>query len=375
MRRGHNEGTYYQLPNGKWRVQVTIDGKRIGHVGTRTECRKWAEDILGQIDKGLTFEGTRKTLSEFFDEWLKSARPSLRPRTWDQYDQVARKYIIPELGKLKLKDLTPSRVQAFYNHLQDEKISDYMIIKIHAILHRALAHALEVGLIGRNPADPIIVPKEPDNEMKILDESQVSRFLIAAKESRFEALYYIAVTTGMRQMEMLGLLWSDLDWQNQTITVQRQLVRKKEDDKIFAPPKTKFGKRVVALGSQAMEVLRAHYQRQQLDRQVAGKRWHETGLIFTSTIGTPMMYRNLTRDFKAVLKRASLDIRFHDLRHTAISLMLNHNVPLIVVSRRVGHANPSITLNKYGHLIPHMQEDAAQLMDELVMPIEINLNK
>jgi integrase len=374
--RGHNEGTYYQLPSGKWRVQISIEGKRLSHTGTRVECREWAKNMLGQIEKGLTFEGTRRSVESFFDEWISSTKKSIRQRTWDQYSQVIRDYIIPELGRIKLRDLTPTHIQRLYNRLQDEGKGAQLIRKIHTIMHRAFAYAMEVGLIGRNPSDPVIVPREPNHEMKILDEGQVSRLLLAAKGTHYEALYYLAVTTGMRQMELLGLLWTDLDWTEKAITVQRQLLRKHENGVIFAAPKTKFATRVVALGDEVMGVLRAHYEKQQLDRQIAGKRWHETGLIFTTTKGTPVRHLYILKDFKVLLKKAGLpDIRFHDLRHTAVSLMLNHGVPLIVVSRRVGHSNPSITLNRYGHLIPHLQEEAARLMDKLVVPIEVNLNQ
>jgi integrase len=163
-----------------------------------------------------------------------------------------------------------------------------------------------------------------------------------------------------------------LDWKS--LIVERQLRRNPQDGELFSTPKTKFGRRVIALGPKTMEVLRQHYERQQLDRKAAGENWEEHELIFPSSVGTPYNYRNLIRDFKKVLHNAGLpEIRFHDLRHTAASLMLNNGVPVIIVSRRLGHARPSITLDIYGHLIPSMQQQAAELMDELVTPITVEL--
>jgi len=194
-------------------------------------------------------------------------------------------------------------------------------------------------------------PSQPVKEMKILDESQVSQLLVAARESRMEALLHLAVSTGMRQMEILGLKWKDLDWIKRTLKVERQLDR--EDGVQFSPPKTRNGRRTVVLGDRTIEVLHRHYERQDEARKKAGESWTEYGLIFTSANGTPIHFRNFLRDYKNLLKLAGLpDIRFHDLRHTAASLMLNHGIPVIIVSRRLGHAKPSITLDIYGHLIP-----------------------
>lgn len=187
-------------------------------------------------------------------------------------------------------------------------------------------------------------------------------------------MLYLALTTGMRQMEILGLKWTDVDWARRTLKVERQLVRPEEDKVKFVSPKTKAGKRSLPIGTKTVEVLREHYERQNAERQAAGDKWQENNLIFTSNIGSPIDPRNLLRDFKKLLNEAGLPaVRFHDLRHTAASLMLNNNVPVIAVSRRLGHANPSITLNVYGHLLPSTQAEVAEMMDELITPIQLPL--
>jgi integrase len=264
----------------------------------------------------------------------------------------------------------PEHIQIVYNRLLARKVGRYAILKAHDALRSALSYAVKIGVIPRNPASVVITPKAPETEMQILDEGQVNQLLMTARGNRWHALIQLAVTTGMRQMELLGLRWVDLDWTAGTLKIERQLLRPHGVGIEFASTKTKFGRRTVKLGSKTIEVLREHYRNQQEDRKAAGPDWQEYGLIFTNHQGGPANFRNVFRDYKKLLEQAGLPpIRFHDLRHTAASLMLNHNVPVIVVSRRLGHAKPSITLDIYGHLIPTIQNDVAELMDDMVTPI------
>jgi integrase len=368
--RGKKEGSIHQRKNGTWRAQVSLDGQRLSFTArTRRECQEWLKKTIGQVDQGLSYASTTVSLGEFLNIWLASSRLSLRPSTWAHYEQLLRGYVLPNLGQIKIKDLHTTQIQRFYNHLLASEVGTHTVIKIHAMLHGALEQAVKAGLAIRNVTDAAIPPSEPNREMKILDESQVSQLLITARTSRMEALLHLAISTGMRQMEILGLKWDDLDWIKRTLRVDRQLLR--GDGVRFAQPKTRTGRRTVVLGDRMIEILRRHYERQNDERVKAKDEWSEFGLIFTSAHGTPIHYRNLMRDFKNLLKLAGLpEIRFHDLRHTAASLMLNHGIPVIIVSRRLGHARPSITLDIYGHMIPGMQEEAAQMIDELITPVE-----
>lgn len=372
--RGKKEGSIHRLPSGSWRAQVTLQGRRLGFTAkTRRECQEWIKKTQGQIDEGMTFASTKITLAEYLDGWLSNSKFSKRPATWKHYEQLIRSYIVPIIGNLKIKDLRPEHIQGLYNQLLEQKVGVYVVRKIHTLLHSALVQAVKMGMIPRNPANAVMQPKEPSKEMKILDENQVSQLLVSVSDHRWEALFYLAVTTGMRQMELLGLKWTDLDWVKRTIKVERQLVRPDKEGSQFAPPKTKFGRRSVDLGSRAIEFLRRHYQHQHVERMAAGEHWIESGLIFTNSNGGPIHPRNLLRDLKMLLRHTGLPmIRFHDLRHTAASLMLNHGTPVLVVSRRLGHAKPSITLDVYGHLLPTMQAEAAEMLDELIMPIQLH---
>jgi len=210
--------------------------------------------------------------------------------------------------------------------------------------------------------------------MQVWNESQVSVFLIAAESSNHRAFYHVAITTGMRQAEIFGLWWSDIDWVRGTIQIQRQVQRVLGKGWCYLEPKTRNGRRKIILGEGTLHALRSHRERLHVAIQVAGERWQNHGLIFPNSGGNPMDPSNLRLDFYRLSSEAGLPkIRFHDLRHTAASLMLNNRVPPIVVSRILGHAKPSITLDLYGHLYHEMQGEAAEIMVQLVTPIKVDL--
>lgn len=376
-KRANNEGSLYKLPSGNWCAQVSLDGKRISKTfHTQKEGQEWIRKMRGLVDEGLTYSNTRLTLNEYMDSWITTTKTSRRKSTWTHYESLTRRYIKPELGNIKLLNLRAEQVQFFYNSLQERGVSLHTIDKIHTAFHAALEHALRLGMINRNPAHFVRPPKAPPKEMAILTDSQASAFLVTLQGHRWEALFHLAIVTGARQMELLGLKWTDVDWLRKVLKIERQLERPGGNGVRFSQPKTKNGRRTINLGKRSIEVLRTHYEKQQQLRTDAGDKWIEHGLIFTTNNGTPINHRNLLRDFKILLKDAGLpQIRFHELRHTAASLMLNNRIPIIVVSRRLGHARASITLDVYGHLIPSMQAEAAELMDELIMPVPVQLNQ
>jgi integrase len=321
----------------------------------------------------LTFAGANATLTTFLEEWLKGYVQAVRSKTYYQYVQIVRQHICPSLGDIKLKDLRPDQIQNLYNKKIAQGTSPRTVLLIHAVLHRGLNYALKWGLLGHNPAQAVTRPRFKRPEVKTLSDSQVRVLLSASKVTRNEALFWLAVTTGMRQGEILGLKWSDLDWRTKRLQIQRQLQRLKNEGMTFSEPKSAAGKRSIMLSSTTVEKLRDHLDHQQQERQIAGPNWQENDLIFPSIIGTPLDHRNLFRDFKELLNNTGLpNIRFHDLRHTAATLMLLQGIHPKVVQERLGHSDISLTLNTYSHVLPSMQEEAAEKMDELLNPIEVS---
>ena len=370
-RRGNNEGSIYQRGNGRWVAQVRIKGKRISKsFDTQKECQVWIRQLREQIESGIRINAAKMAVGEYLAQWLQIIEGTIKPKTLDQYTGIVKNHLKPQLGKIKLSELQPYHIQQVYSDLKEKGHSQRNVQLVHSVLHRALVIAERQGLIGRNPANAVIPPKVIQTEMKVLNDNQVRQFLIAAKGDRYEALFHLAITTGLRQGELLGLKWLDVDWASDTIHVRRQLQRRKGEGLKFVSPKTKAGNRLVQLGVESMRLLAEHRKNQDVER--LSSEWQEHDVVFPSMVGTPTDQRNLHKFFKRLLKKAGLpNIRFHDLRHTAATLMLLNGIPLIVVSRRLGHSKPSVTLDIYGHYLPGMQEEAANLMDELVTPIAV----
>ena len=375
MKRGNNEGSIYKRKNGIWRAQISFYGRRLSYSAkTRGECQAWIRATLPKVDNGLTFEQTQITLEEFLTNSLASAKSTLRYKTWKQYDHIVRTHILPKLGKTKIVDLRPDQIQALYDCKAREGTGVRTIQLAHAVLRRFLNQAVAIGLIQNNPTSVTSPPKPQQKEMQILDDTQAQRLLITAKaiQPRNLALYQLAITSGMRQGELLGLKWQDIDWEKKTLRIQRQLSYGSRDGPAFSQLKTRSSARTIVIGTETLTLLKEHQQRQYSEMTKVGVRWKDHDLIFPSTVGTPFNPHNLIKQYKRLLLQAGLPtIRFHDLRHTAASLMLNHGIPVLIVSKRLGHAKPSITLDIYGHLIPSMQEQVAQLMDEVITPIQL----
>jgi integrase len=371
-RRSNHEGTIYKLANGSFRVQIRLNGKRLSHTAkTQKECVEWRKKTIVQIDQGLTYSGAHTTLSEFLEGWLVNIKSSYQEESWYIYEMNSHKRIIPAIGRYKLKDLKPELIQHFYDTELQKGTGRRTIEVIHVILHKSLDYAVRMGSIGRNPTDLTNPPRPYKKEMKFYDENESIQFLLAAQGDRNETLYQLVLATGLRQSEVLGLMWSDLDIDKGTLTIQRQLKRNSKKDGYFKTTKTASGRRSIKIGKLSLEKLKEHRIRQDLEKMEI-ELWQENDLIFPSQIGTPMNQSNLLRSFKSLIRKNGLkEIRFHDLRHTAVSLMLNHGVPVIIVSKRLGHAKVSVTLDTYGHLITEMQDEAAELIDDLITPVKV----
>jgi len=371
-RRGNKEGSIYQRPNGSWRSQILIDGERLSYSAeTRKDAADWLLKTRNDYKNGLRVEGTKIIFTDFLDDWLETKKTHVAEQTWSYYSQIVRDYIKPKLGMFTLRELSTRRIQFFYNHLVEQEVGLRTIEKNHSIIHASLNYAVKYGLIPTNPDAFTDPPKPKKKEMKYLNVEEVKQLLQVAKENndRNYALYYLAIVTGMRQGELLGLQWKNVDLERGVIKINQNLKRLPTGKLVFGKPKTKTSIRSIAIGDETIEVLKE--QKQRIERECNDENlkelWKEMDLVFPSTIGTPIDPTNILKKFRQSLKQAKLPrIRFHDLRHTAASLMLNNGIDVLVASRRLGHAKPSITLDVYGHLLTSDQNRVGDKMDELV---------
>lgn len=242
---------------------------------------------------------------------------------------------------------------------------------MHSVLRKALNHAMVRGLVSRNVAEGASLPRLDRKETKTLIPEEVKRFLKTASGDRLEALYVISVTCGLRQGELLGLRWEDVDLEAGTLKVRRQLQRSRDGSGMISIPTKNKKDRVIRLCNDAIKSLKAHKERQVEQIASANGHWRDPEVVFASTIGTPLDPSTVVdRSFKPLLKQAQLpDIRFHDLRHACATPLLSEGVPVKVVQEILGHSSVSVTMDVYSHVLPDMQERAAAVMDDLLSEI------
>lgn len=370
-KRGNGEGSIRQRDSdGLWEARITLDdGKRKSLYGeTRAEAAQKLRDALHDVGKGIPLVDERQTVKQYLSGWYESMRPQVRQSTYRRYGDYVN-HLIPALGKHSLAKLAPQHLQAFYTKKLAEGLSPTTVHAIHSMLHRALEDALQMGLINRNVSEMLKPPRRANREMMPLSVLEVRQFLNVVADDRFYALYVLALSTGMREGELLGLRWQDVDLARRTLQIRMNVAETDNKRFILAETKTAYSRRTVALTQAAVDALAAHWQKQQADKAGMGDLWTELGLVFPNGYGTIMIPHNITkRSFKKYLVKAGLsrEVRFHDLRHTAATLLLASGVNVKVVSEMLGHSSVSITLSIYAHVLPHMQQSAVSAMDQLL---------
>lgn len=372
-RRGHGEGSIYQRADGRWvgMLEVGYQGgrrKRKAIYGkTRREVQQQLTKALRDQQQGLPVIQERQTVGQFLEHWLKtSAKQRLRPNTLASYVNIVRLYIAPELGRKALAKLSPQEVQGLLVTKQASGLSPRTLQYIRAVLRVALNQALKWGLVARNVATLVEPPRVQRKEVQPMTPEQARTLLEAMRGERLEALYTLALTTGLRRGELLGLRWQDVDLDRGTLRVANTLQRIEGRPQLVAP-KTDRSRRSLTLPRSAVAALRSQRTRQLEDRLVAGSRWQEMGLVFTSSVGTPLDGTNVTHRFHALLERAGIPRqRFHDLRHACASFLLAQGLSPRMVMEVLGHSQISTTMNVYAHIMPEMHQEAADRMDALL---------
>jgi len=356
--------TYFSRPTPAPK-RKTIYGKKREEVAD-----KLAKALADRAD-GIVFDDKYITFGDFITRWLEdSAKGDLAPRTYHNYRLQVRRHIVPALGRTKLKNLSPASIQSLYAAKLRQGSKPSSVRYIHAVLHRALEQAVRWNMIPRNPAASVDPPKLRQEEITPLDAAQARKLLDAARGDKFEALYVLSLTVGLRMGEALGLRWSDVDLDAATLRVNRQLQRmRRHGDRaghlVFSEPKN-ASRRTIDLPQRAVEALRSHRKRQVEEQLRVGSNWQDNGLVFATIVGTPVDAQNvINRHFKPLLKRAGLpDIRWHDLRHTCATLLLSRGTHPKYVQRLLGHASIQLTLDRYSHWMPSMGKHTASAMDD-----------
>ncbi len=340
---------YFDLPredDGKRRQR-----KRV--FTTRREAQEFLTTQRAEIAKGVAVDRSEQTIADLMNFWLDTyARHNVSPKTFQGYSDTIKNHIIPVLGRVEVQKLTPAMLQSFYSSKLAAGCGPRTVRLVHLHLDQALTQAMTMGLVARNVSDVVTAPRARPRDMDTWTAEQARAFLRAAHSSAHGPIWVVALATGMRRGELLGLRWRDVDFERGTLSV-RQTVGLLRGVSEFKKPKTKSSVRDIPVQPEVLDALRAHKIAQNEQRLAKGSLWHDYGLVFTSEVGTPIHGDNLRRDYDRLVTRAGVPrIRIHDLRHSHVTLAIAAGANIKAVSQRVGHSNVHITLGTYAHVMP-----------------------
>jgi integrase len=378
-RRGRSEGSIFQRADGQWVASISLGYKPDGSRDRRTvygQSKKEVQDKLDELRQkvrgGQPLDAEKITVAAFLRGWLENTkRPAVGDTTYDRYEQHVRLTLEPRVGAVPLVKLTKYHVEQLYADLEKAGVSRSEQQKAGKALRNALKHAVASDLIPKNPAALVPLPKTAGSRRHIvpLEGNEPDRLLAAAAGDRLYAIYVLALDSGMRQGELFGLQWGDVDFDRGEVFVQRSL-KERKGILTIKETKTKHGRRRIRLTRPTLDALLEHRKRMLTEG-------HTGGPVFCDTEGGFLRKSNFARrSFEPALRRAGLveerrqagkpKPRFHDLRHTCATMLLLEDVNAKIVSERLGHASIEITLNTYSHVLPTLQERAAEKLEAVM---------
>lgn len=368
--RNGKEYTYWEArvttgrdPGTGKQIQRSFSGK------TQKEVREKLQAVAVEVNTGTYVAPVRLTVAQWLDIWVSEYTGNLKPMTVTTYKGTINNHIKPAIGAVKLTALTPHAVQIFVNGMLD--LSPSTVVLIYKVLHMALRKAVRLGYIPKAPTNDCVLPKAKQPEIKPLEDAQTVALLEAAKATEVEAIIHIALFTGMRESEILGLTWDAINLKNSTITISKQLtLASNRKDGIFASPKN-GNTRIITAAPSVMATIRSQKAKQAAMQMQAGKLWNNKhNLIFTRADGKPITQNTMRNRFNAVAKDAGLSgVRFHDLRHTYAVNALRAGDDIKTVQGNLGHSSAAFTLERYGHFTEQMQLDSAARMERFMSNI------
>ena len=369
-RRTKGEGNIRLRSDGRWEARYTLPGgkSRSLMAKTRQDVREKLTEALRNLDRGITApQDNRQTVGEYLATWLETKKTTVEYSHWKRCETVIRLYVLPMIGRTPLTKLTAQQIQQIYAHVLGLGRAPNTVAKIHIALHKALEDALRLDLVSRNVADLVDKPKDRHREMAIYTPEQIRRLIEAARGDRLEPIYILFPTTGCRLGELLGLRWEALDLERGEMRVTAAM-KDVGGKRWMGEPKTERSRRTIPLTELAVLSLRQHHINQTSERLKHGGNWNPQHLVFCTKNGTAISQTNFRKQYYIpMLEKAGLPyIRPHDQRHTNASVQLNAGEQVHLVSAWLGHANPSTTLNIYGHIVPGMKEQARDKLAQLL---------
>lgn len=371
-RNANGGGSIRQRPDGRWEGRITTgvnegSGKPIRrsiYGATQSEVRKQMTAILRELDKGTYLPPSKQTVSQWFDEWLETfAKEKIKPTTYLHYAAFIKNYVKPSIGAIELQAVRGQHIQKIYNAMTKKGLSGKTVKNAAAIMHKAFSVALKQGYIVANPCDAAEQPKVIMREIAPLKDAEIPMFLSVIENSPLRNALAVCLFAGLREGELLGLSWSQVDFEHRRIVVSQQLQKEKKARGVYyIANTTKSGKpRRIEPPEICFDYLRNEKAKQSENRLRAGALWNnEYDLVFTDELGKHLAIHTFYKRFKEVAKKIGReDARPHDLRHTAATVMIASGADVKSVQDFLGHATASFTLNVYAHTSEQMMKDTA----------------
>lgn len=367
-RRGHHEGSvYFDASRDRWVAAISISpGKRKKfYFEKKQDAIKKKNEALRELERGTLATGPQRKLGDYLEDWLENVhKDKLRLSTYVKYKKLIR-YIVADLGHVQLQKLTPEQVRQFYTKKLHDGLSTKMVNSIHGVLHVALDNAVRWNYVSRNVCDLVSPPRIVSREPTPLTLEQAHALLASVRKHRLETLLTMAVVTGMREGELLALRWSNINVEQRRLLVLHTVSYIARYGYIENEPKTKAGRRTIQLPSFLLDMLQEHRVQQNEQRLKVGDAWEDRDLVFPDLRGGYFNSNYLLRVFKKLLIEAGIPhMPFHDLRHSAATILLSMGVNIKVIQELLGHSDISITLGIYSHLLPSMQRDVVEKWDD-----------
>lgn len=380
-KKANGSSTIRKRADGRWEGKYTLGydpktGKLIRksvYGKTQKEVRLALSKIVSEMDSGTYAEPSKMKVSQWLDEWLASYTMNIKPATRSAYEEHIRVHIKPSLGDILLKQLSTRDIQQLYtNLLKERELSPKTVRNIHGVLHRTLEQAKLLGYVRVNPADAAVTPRVEKKQVETLDAEDIGKFLAAIRGTKYEYPLFVAVFTGLRQGELLGLTWDCVDFEHGMLLINKQHNRVKGDTEFrFASLKNDKA-RVLTVADEVIDVLKLQKQRQESWAAALGNGWENPdNLVFTTEFGRYINNKILYQNFKRIAKNLGKpDLRFHDLRHTYAVNSLRAGDDIKTVQENLGHATASFTLSTYAHATPGMKRESAKRMTAFIRSVQ-----
>jgi len=370
-RRSKGAGSVFRRADGRWSGSVDLGGamggnrRKVIYGNSKKEVEERIRRLVNDVADGSPPPSRSPQLGAFLGQWLMAVRPTLRPKTYVSYEGVVRLHLVPEIGRVPLEKLSVEHVASLIARKQaDRRLSPTSVRYVLLILRNALGKAVRWGLVARNVAVLVDPPRVSHRDVRVLSPEETKKLLDAVKGEAIEGLVTLAISTGVRLGEALGVQWHDLDLDRRQLRISKSLQRVSGQGQVLMETKTRRSRRSIVLPVKAAEALRAVRVQQDQWRRSAGAAWHNSDFVFSSSTGQPLDQRNVLRMFRRVLRKAKLPrMRFHDLRHSCASLLLAQHISPRVVMETLGHSRISVTMDTYTHVMPALMRDAADAMD------------